>query len=77
MTSLPGAEITIGRSCEDGDVYSGEWRLRGTNTRPIVKPDGSQIPPTGKSVDVQGMECTVFSGDGSCSTTWSGTPWRS
>lgn len=52
----PDGQVTIGRHCEAGDVYFGEFWLRGTNTGPIPMPDGSEVPPTQKSVEVLGSE---------------------
>ena len=56
MTPWPGAVVTVGRRCEDGGVYFGEFTLRGTNTGALVAPDGSELPATHKSVELRGME---------------------
>jgi steroid delta-isomerase-like uncharacterized protein len=39
-----------------GDRFADEWTFTGTNTGPLRLPDGSVIPPTGKSVEIKGME---------------------
>jgi steroid delta-isomerase-like uncharacterized protein len=41
---------------EEGDAFADEWVFVGTHTGPVVLPDGSEVPPTGKRVEVQGME---------------------
>jgi len=41
---------------EEGDEFADEWVFVGTHTGPVVLPDGSEVPPTGKRVEVQGME---------------------
>jgi predicted ester cyclase len=41
---------------EQGDAFADEWVFVGTHTGPVVLPDGTQIPATGKRVEVQGME---------------------
>ena len=41
---------------EEGDAFADEWVFVGTHTGPVVLPDGTEVPPTGKRVEVQGME---------------------
>ena len=41
---------------EEGDAFADEWVFVGTHTGPVVLPDGTELPPTGKRVEVQGME---------------------
>lgn len=41
---------------EGGDAFADEWVFVGTHTGPIVLPDGTEVPPTGKRVEVPGME---------------------
>lgn len=41
---------------EQGDAFADEWVFVGTHTGPLVLPDGTELPPTGKRVEVQGME---------------------
>jgi steroid delta-isomerase-like uncharacterized protein len=41
---------------EGGDAFADEWVFVGTHTGPVVLPDGTEVPPTGKRVEVQGME---------------------
>jgi ketosteroid isomerase-like protein len=56
MGPWPGATVTVGRHCEDGGTYFGEFTLRGTNDGPLVLPDGTELPPTHKTVELSGME---------------------
>jgi len=56
LTMAPDAEVTLGRHCEAGDVYFGEFSIRGTNTGPMPMPDGSESPPTQGSVRLAGNE---------------------
>ena len=37
---------------EDGDVVVAEWTSRATNTGPLTMPDGTEIPPTGKTLEL-------------------------
>lgn len=41
---------------EEGDAFADEWVFVGTHTGPLVLPDGTEVPPTGRRVQVQGME---------------------
>ena len=41
---------------EQGDVFADEWVFVGAHTGPLVLPDGTELPPTGKRVEVKGME---------------------
>ena len=56
LDACPGVEVTLGRGCEQGDLYAGEYRVAGTNTGPLPMPDGSQMPATGKSFTLSAME---------------------
>jgi len=41
---------------EQGDAFADEWTFVGTHTGAVALPDGSQLPPTGKRVEIRGME---------------------
>jgi len=41
---------------EQDDAFADEWVFEGTHTGPLVLPDGTELPPTGKRVEVKGME---------------------
>jgi steroid delta-isomerase-like uncharacterized protein len=41
---------------EQDDAFADEWVFVGTHTGPVVLPDGTELPPTGKRVEVRGME---------------------
>jgi steroid delta-isomerase-like uncharacterized protein len=41
---------------EQDDAFAGEWTFVGTHTGLFVLPDGSEVPPTGKRVELRGME---------------------
>ena len=63
MAGFPGLEVTIGRHCEEGGRYFGEFTLRGVHTAPLPLPDGTEVPPTHKSFEIVGMEIAVGEGD--------------
>jgi steroid delta-isomerase-like uncharacterized protein len=39
-----------------GDKFADEWTFTGTNTGPFRLPDGTEVPATGKRVEIKGME---------------------
>jgi steroid delta-isomerase-like uncharacterized protein len=41
---------------EQGDSFADEWIFRGTHTAPFPLPDGTELPPTGKRIEIRGME---------------------
>jgi predicted ester cyclase len=41
---------------DDGDSFADEWWFVGTHTGPLTMPDGTELPPTGKRVELHGME---------------------
>jgi ketosteroid isomerase-like protein len=59
MTPWPNADVTVGRHCEDGGTYFGEFVLRGTNDGPLLMPDGTELPATGQAVELWGMEVAL------------------
>jgi len=47
---------TVGSFVEQGDAFADEWTIVGTHTGPLTLPDGTELPPTGKRVEIRGME---------------------
>ena len=41
---------------DEGDKFADEWTFTGTNTGPFRLPDGTEVPATGKRVEIKGME---------------------
>jgi steroid delta-isomerase-like uncharacterized protein len=41
---------------ESDDAFADEWVFVGTHTGPLTLPDGTELPPTGKRVEMPGME---------------------
>ncbi len=56
LEGLPDATYIVGSFVEQGDTFADEWIFVGTHTGPFPLPDGSQLPPTGKRVEIRGME---------------------
>ena len=47
---------TVRSFVEQGDTFADEWIFVGTHSGPFRLPDGSELPPTGKRVEIRGME---------------------
>ena len=56
LTACPDATYTVGSFVEQGDSFADEWIFRGTHTAPFPLPDGTELPPTGKRIEIRGME---------------------
>ena len=47
---------------EQGDSFADEWMFAGTHTGPLPMPDGSELPATGRRVELRGMEFVQMRG---------------
>jgi steroid delta-isomerase-like uncharacterized protein len=47
---------TVRSFIEQGDTFADEWTFVGTHTGPFRMPDGRELAPTGKRVEIRGME---------------------
>jgi steroid delta-isomerase-like uncharacterized protein len=56
LTAFPDAKYVVESFVEDGDKFADEWTFTGTNTGPFRLPDGSEVPATGRLVEIKGME---------------------
>ncbi len=56
LTACPDAAYTVGSFVEQGDSFADEWTFAGTQTGPLSLPDGTQLAPTGKRLEIKGME---------------------
>jgi steroid delta-isomerase-like uncharacterized protein len=56
LTAFPDAKYVVESFVEDGDKFADEWTFTGTNTGPFQLPDGSEVPATGRAVEIKGME---------------------
>jgi steroid delta-isomerase-like uncharacterized protein len=62
LTAFPDAKYVVTSFFAEGDKFGDEWTFTGTNTGPLRLPDGSEIPATGKPVEIKGMEYVEVSG---------------
>jgi steroid delta-isomerase-like uncharacterized protein len=56
LEAFEDAKYVVDSFFSAGDKFADEWTFTGTNTGPLRLPDGSVIPPTGKPVEIKGME---------------------
>jgi predicted ester cyclase len=54
--AFPDRTVTRDVIVEQGDTIATEWTFAGTNTGPLIMADGTELPPTGKRIEVKGME---------------------
>ena len=56
LTAFPDATYTVASFVEHSDSFADEWTFTGTNHGPFRLPDGTEVPSTGKRVEIKGME---------------------
>lgn len=56
FVAFPDLHYTVDRFLDHGDDFADEWTIAGTHSGPFKLPDGSEIPPTGRRVEIKGME---------------------
>ena len=56
LTAFPDATYTVASFVEQAEAFADEWTFTGTNDGPFLLPDGTQVPATGKRVEIRGME---------------------
>jgi steroid delta-isomerase-like uncharacterized protein len=56
LAAFPDVQWDLISYMEQGDTFADEWHFVGTHTGPFVLPDGTELAPTGKRVEVRGME---------------------
>ena len=64
LEAIPDVTHTVMSFIEQGDAFADEWTFVGTQTGPFLLPNGTVLPPTGKRVEVRGMEIVRVGPDG-------------
>src|SRR5918999_4965077 len=60
--AFPDLRLTVERTYESGDTAIDEWTFTGTQTGPIVTPEGQEIPATGRQVQMSGADFATVAG---------------
>jgi steroid delta-isomerase-like uncharacterized protein len=64
LDGFPDVAHTVRSFVEQGDMFADEWTFAGTHTGAFRLPDGRELPPTGKRVEIRGMEVVQVREDG-------------
>ena len=56
LVAFPDAKYVVETFVEEDETFADEWTFTGTNTGPFRLPDGSEVPATGRPVEIKGME---------------------
>ena len=56
LVAFPDAKYVVDSFFAEDGKFGDEWTFTGTNTGPLRLPDGTEIPATGKPVEIKGME---------------------
>jgi steroid delta-isomerase-like uncharacterized protein len=60
LIAFPDVNHVVRSFVEQGDAFCDEWTFAGTHTGSLLLPDGRELAPTGKRIEVRGMEyCQV------------------
>jgi steroid delta-isomerase-like uncharacterized protein len=56
VTACPDMRLSVGSFVEEGDSFADEWSFAGTHTGAFTLPGGIELAPTGKHVEIRGIE---------------------
>lgn len=56
LTALKDVSFKVVSYVEDGNRFADEFVFAGTHTGPLLMPDGTQLPATGRRVEIKAME---------------------
>lgn len=56
LNALSDVSFDVVSYVEDGDKFADEFIFAGTHTGPLLMPDGTQLPATGRRIEIKGME---------------------
>ncbi len=56
LNAFADANYVVDSFVDEDDTFADEWTFTGTNTGPFRLPDGTEVPATGKRVEIKGME---------------------
>src|SRR2546421_11176101 len=53
--AFPDGQVEVHRDVEDRNLIASEFTFRGTNRGALAMPDGTELPATGKSIELKGV----------------------
>ena len=56
LDAFEDANYVVDSFVDQRETFADEWTFTGTNTGPFRLPDGTEVPATGKRVEIKGME---------------------
>jgi steroid delta-isomerase-like uncharacterized protein len=56
LAAFSDVHHTVVSFVEQDDAFCDEWTFAGTHTGPFRLPDGTSVPPTGRRIEIKGME---------------------
>jgi predicted ester cyclase len=56
LNAFSDVNHTVRSFVEQGDAFCDEWTFAGTHSAPLLLPDDRELAPTGKRVEIAGME---------------------
>jgi predicted ester cyclase len=56
LVACPDIAWSVLSLVEQGDAFADEWSFVATHTGPFQFPDGSELPPTDRRIELRGME---------------------
>jgi predicted ester cyclase len=59
LIACPDIDWTVLSFVEQGDAFADEWSFVATHTGPFQLPDGTELAPTGRRIELRGMELVV------------------
>jgi len=60
LAAFSDVHHTVRSFVEQGDAFCDEWTFEGTHTAPLLLPDGTELPATGKRIRIDGMELVLM-----------------
>jgi steroid delta-isomerase-like uncharacterized protein len=54
--AFPDHAVTPDVMVEQGETLAEEWTMIATHAGPLVMPDGTELPPTGRRIEIKGMD---------------------
>jgi len=60
LNAFSDVSHTVRSFVEHGEAFCDEWTFAGTHTAPLLLPDGRELAPTGRRVEIKGMEYCVM-----------------